>query len=1080
MSDHFSLISFRQMTRIILSQISNNTFFGIPEDLFYHSDSLELSSQSFGKFLKTPIGIAAGPHSQLCQNIVGAWLCGARYIELKTVQTLDELKISKPCIDMQEEGYNCEWSQELKVHESFDQYLNAWILIHLLNRKLWGRNGNDGCIFNMSVGYNLEGIQNDNIQWFFSKMQNCQEEKERKIKEIEDIYPEIRNIDIPDLISDNITLSTMHGCPPDEIEKIGHYLLREKKLHTLVKLNPTLLGANELREILNNKLAYSTPVPDIAFEHDLTYKDAINIINNLRITAQESGLYFGLKLTNTLESVNFKEALPTHETTMYMSGKALHPIAIQIAKKLRQDISDCPGISFSAGSDAFNIVEILACNLGPVTVCSDLLKPGGYGRLHQYINNIKEAIKLSPAADLNEFISSQKTEKLYEYADFVLKNTDYFKTGKTPDIKRKHKLDDFDCIAAPCVSSCPAHQAIPEYMEDASKGNFEDAMHTILKANALPGLTGYICDHACQTSCTRVNYDQALAIREMKRYISDSYPSKISMASGNLKTIAVIGAGPSGLACAFYLLKAGFMVDLYDENNNAGGMVHSVIPEFRIKKEVLLKDVKRIVDLGARIHTGKKITSHDFESLQKSHDAIYIATGAPNSNALNIPGSRNQNVWDPLKFLSDAKSGKVQIENKNIVVIGGGNTALDVARTAKRLCGSEGEVKIVYRRGLNEMPANLEEIIETLSEGVQLREMLSPREIVIENGLIQYLVCDTMEYHGLDDDGRNKVRVSEGKEILHKADIIIPSLGQNRSIDFVDIQQLQTIANSHITLIPKVYAGGDFINGGASIIQAAADGRNAAFEIIENLIHKKMSLNGFHTPEPDFTSLMIQRMSRKKTRLEGLHVVHGQENYHPPRIHSDDEAIAEASRCLLCNKLCNICVTVCPNFANYSYFTDTEEISLMKAVKLDEEIQILPDKTFKLSQKPQVLNIGDFCNECGNCTTFCPTSGAPYKDKPKFYLNPASFRNVEKGFLISRLSDRDIIIRREHGRITTLSLVSDKYLYETDEIFAIFSKDEFHLEEVQFRVPCVKEAYFETAARMKILLHGALPLFSKE
>ena len=1080
MTDHFSLIPLRRFTQILLNQIENGTFFGIPKELFYHSESNELSSIRFGQFLKTPVGVAAGPHSQLSQNIIGAWLCGARYIELKTIQTLDELNVSKPCIDMQEEGYNCEWSQELRIQESFDQYLNAWILIHLLNHKIWGRHGNDGTIFNMSVGYNLEGIQKENVQWFLSRMRNCGEEKAIKIKELASVYPEILNLNIPDCISDNITLSTMHGCPPDEIEKIGHYLLKEKKLHTIIKLNPTLLGVIELRYILNEKLGYQTPVPEIAFEHDLTYPDAINIINNLQKSATDAGVYFGLKLTNTLESKNFRDALPSNEENMYMSGKALHPISIQIAKKLRSDLLNCPGISFSAGADAFNISDIIACDLGPVTVCSDLLKPGGYGRLHQYITNLQQAINAGHSKNLDEYIGHQEKNRLNSYANSVLENPDYYRARKTPDIKRKQKLDDFDCIAAPCVNTRPAHQAIPEYMEDSSKGNFEDAMHTILKANALPGLTGYICDHACQTACTRMNYDEVLAIREVKRYVSDAYPVKIREAAGTSKSVAIIGAGPSGLSCAFYLLKAGIKVDIFEEREMAGGMVHSVIPEFRMRKEVLLKDVKRIVDLGARIQAGKKITKDGFSALLKSHDAVYIATGAPAAKSLNIEGSTHPDVIDPLQFLTDAKSGKINIENKTIVVIGGGNTAMDVARTAKLHCGTNGKVKLVYRRGLNDMPANLEEVIETLSEGIHLREMLSPKKIIVENGLIKSLLCETMTYSGLDSEGRNMVIPVSGKEVMLNADIIIPALGQNRTIDFVDIQQLQTISNSHITLIPKVYVGGDLKNGGATIIQAAADGRNAAFEIIENTIHQKMSLNGFHPAEPDYTALMIKRMQRQKSKLSGLTLVHGQESYQPPRINTDEDAIAEASRCLLCNKLCNICVSVCPNFANYSYFTDTKEISLMKAVRIDEEVQILPDKAFKLTQKPQVLNIGDFCNECGNCATFCPTAGAPYKDKPKFYLSPSSFRDVEKGYLISRLNDRGVIIRREHGRITTLSLIHDKYLYETDEIFASFNKTDFALQEVIFRVPCVKEAYFETAAHMKILLHGAISLYLKD
>jgi putative selenate reductase len=265
----------------------------------------------YNQLLETPIGVAAGPQTQLAQNIISAWLCGARYIELKTIQTLDELTISKPCIDMQDEGYNCEWSQELKIKESYEEYLKAWILIHLLKHKFnWDNSEGLGVIFNMSVGYNLEGILKDNVQWFFNKMSDCSYEKEQMIKSLSKFYPEIQKINIPNQISNNITLSTMHGCPPDEIEKIASYLICDKKLHTTVKLNPTLLGAKELRTILNEKLGFKTTVPDIAFEHDLKYPDAIKIIRNLQNDAQKTGVQFSIKLTNTLESVNHKNIFP--------------------------------------------------------------------------------------------------------------------------------------------------------------------------------------------------------------------------------------------------------------------------------------------------------------------------------------------------------------------------------------------------------------------------------------------------------------------------------------------------------------------------------------------------------------------------------------------------------------------------------------------------------------------------------------------------------------------------------------------------------------------------------------------------
>jgi len=217
MTDRFEIIPFKELAEIVLGQLTRKeTIFNIPKELFFQPMPFDpFRIRRFGKLLETPLGVAAGPHTQMAQNIVAAWLTGARYIELKTVQTLDELEVSKPCIDMQDEGYNCGGSQELKIHQSFEQYLNAWILIHILKHELGHDETEPGVIFNMSVGYDYEGIMKENVQWFFNKMQDASEELAQKINEIKEIYPAITDIKISPVLSDNITLSTMHGCPPD-------------------------------------------------------------------------------------------------------------------------------------------------------------------------------------------------------------------------------------------------------------------------------------------------------------------------------------------------------------------------------------------------------------------------------------------------------------------------------------------------------------------------------------------------------------------------------------------------------------------------------------------------------------------------------------------------------------------------------------------------------------------------------------------------------------------------------------------------------------------------------------------------
>ena len=479
MSKEFSRISIEHLCSWILKDYDESQqIFGIHKDLFFTPRESDLFTMNrFGQFLETPIGVAAGPHTQMAQNLIAAWLCGSRYLELKTVQTLDELNVSKPCIDIQDEGYNCEWSQELRLDDSFDEYLNAWIMIHLLRHKFgWKNTRGRGFLFNMSVGYNLEGILKSNVQTFLARMNDCSDVLKEKLAAIRKFYPLIDEVEIPAQLSDNITLSTMHGCPPDEIEKIAMYLVKERGYHTIIKMNPTLLGAGHLRHILNEQLGFETNVPDEAFGHDLKYPDGVQIIKNMRAAAAEKGVKFGLKLTNTLESVNHKTIFPPNEKMMYMSGRALHPISVNVAAKLQNEFDGMLDISFSAGADCFNLPQIIAAGIKPVTVCSDVLKPGGYGRQLQYLQDLDQAMRDERAANIDEFVlnfadcSCKKVHKaalisLRRYAGAVVNNPAYHKDSKTGEsVKTARKLTAYDCVQAPCIHTCPAGQDTPSYM----------------------------------------------------------------------------------------------------------------------------------------------------------------------------------------------------------------------------------------------------------------------------------------------------------------------------------------------------------------------------------------------------------------------------------------------------------------------------------------------------------------------------------------------------------------------------------------------------------------------------------------
>ncbi|MFP4025639.1 MAG: putative selenate reductase subunit YgfK [Thiohalospira sp.] len=1069
MSDKFYPISIKHLLQIILKEYDNSeSVLGIPEELFFNpTENNPFKTTQFNQLIDTPIGVAAGPHTQMAQNIVAAWLMGAHYIELKTIQTLDELDIAKPCIDMQDEGYNCEWSQELKIEESLNEYLNAWIIIHILNHK-FGWNKDVATIFNMSVGYNLEGILKDNVQWFFEKMNNCSYELEEKKNQVKSVYPEIDSIDIPSQISNNVTLSTMHGCPANEIEDIARYLLQEKNLHTYVKLNPTLIGAEELRKILNNQLNFKTRVPDIAFEHDLKYNDALKIIQSLQKIAKNKNLQFGLKLTNTLETKNFKSVFGSETDMMYMSGRALHPISINVAKKLQNDFNGKLQLSFSGGAHAFNISDILSSGFNTVTVSTDILKPGGYMRIKQYIDELK---KNGSVQNISQEIALNNLNK---YAAKVLESKFYQrKSIQDPNIKTERSLSYFDCIAAPCKDTCATHQDIPDYMYYTSTEQFDKAYEVILKTNPFPAITGMVCDHLCQNKCTRVNYDDSLLIREVKRFISEQDEVKLTPAKKNNIKVAVIGAGPSGLSCAYYLALAGFSVEVFDDHSKAGGMVQYAIPGFRLTDKAIEKDFKRVTDLGVKIHYNSKIDAVKFNQLKELNHYIFIGVGAQRSTPFQLEGIDSKGVLDSLHFLFQAKKGEETGIGKNVVIIGGGNTAMDAARTAYRLVGKDGKVTIVYRRTINEMPADQGEIKAVMEEGMEIIELAGPEKIINQNGRITALLCSKMELKGTDDSGRPKPVKIKGSEFEIFCDTIIPAIGQSLNIDFIDEKLLLSKPGNYQTQIENVFIGGDALRGGATAIKAIGDGRKIAEKIMNKAsvdFNINKPTNGKRFTKKD---LMLKRAKRQfAPEIKELDITDRKNFKLVSKTLNKETIVNEAGRCLYCDEICNICTTVCPNFANYSYETEPVSYYLQKVKQLENgAIEIENEGLFEVNQKYQILNIANFCNECGNCETFCPTNSAPYKEKPKFWLTKSSFDKADEGFYFEK--NKKVLYRKQNGRIISLAKHQNEYIYTTNEVIATLDKYNFSLLDIEFNAKQDIVIDFYTAAEMSILIKAA-------
>ncbi len=637
-TDHMYGMKAEDLLRWILRDLEKGSALGIVKDLFFAPGSDDpFRCERYGVTLESPFGAAAGPHTQMAQNLVAAWLTGARYMELKTVQVLDRITVTKPCIDMADEGYNCEWSQELNLDQSYGEYLKAWVLIHVLHDRLFGP-GRPGVIFNMSAGYSMEGILSPTVQRFLDRMSDASSDVAELKKSLAAVYPRAAELDIPGRISDNLTISCMHGCPPREVESIALYFVEQRGLNTTLKMNPTLLGAEAVRGILNTALGYAVEVPDIAFEHDIPYAEARRIVTNCLAAAAKRGVRFSVKLTNTLETLNTNHNLPANEKMLYLSGRALHPISISLAAKLQKDFNGELDISFCAGVDALNAADMVACGLSPVTVCSDLLKPGGYGRFAQYVSGLRTAMREAGAGSIEAFITARAG--LSNPADLkaaMIKNLEscaeaarapgsrYAKAASgNPDVKSARPLSALDCFAAPCMEACPAGQHIPAYLERTAAGDMDGALKVILGTNPFPHVLGKMCNQACRKKCMRSHYDEPLRIREIKQCAAECGNAAPVPAPANGLGVAVVGAGPAGLSCAYFLTLAGCAVEVFEAEDKAGGRILRRMPREAERTE---RDLRSILDLGVQLKLERRIDAAELAKLSAGRDAVYLAVG---------------------------------------------------------------------------------------------------------------------------------------------------------------------------------------------------------------------------------------------------------------------------------------------------------------------------------------------------------------------------------------------------------------------------------------------------------------------
>lgn len=948
MSDIMTCMPFSQLMNWVLKEHdTKGTVFGVHRP--YKAEPSKALT-IFERKLETPIGPAAGPNSQLAQNIVASYYAGSRFFELKTVQIMDGAElaacVNKPCIKADDECYNCEWSTELYVPQAQEEYIKSWFLLSVMAKE-FELGAMDGFQFNISVGYDLAGIKSPKIDLFIESMKNAENTdtwKECKAYLLEhvDEFKHVTKEDIESItpqICNSATISTLHGCPPQEIESIANYLLTEKNMHTFIKCNPTLLGYEFARETMD-KMGYDyVAFGRFHFDDDLQYKDAVPMLTRLMKLAEEKALEFGVKITNTFPVDVKQNELPSEE--MYMSGKSLYPLSISLAAKLSREFDGKLRIAYSGGADAFNIDKIVGTGVWPVTVATTILKPGGYQRLEQMAEILDKA---GTAAFTGIDVAA-----LTKVAEDAITDEHHVKSAKLP-ISRKtdQPVPLIDCYTAPCEDACPIHQDISTYMQLAGEGKYEEAFKVILDKNALPFITGTICAHGCMSHCTRNFYDSPVQIRDTKLECAehgfDAVIASVKAAGSSNKKVAVVGGGPSGMAAAYYLAKGGANVTLFEKENRLGGVVSVIIPDFRIDDSVIAKDAKLLEQLGVdiRLHT----EAPSVEALKADgFEAIVLAVGASKRSQLVLEEKQAVNALDFLEQFNETK-GEMQL-GKNVVVIGGGNTAMDTARAAKRCSGVE-NVYLVYRRTKRYMPADEEELLLAIEDGVEFKELLAPISIG-ETGL----TCRKTVLGEPDESGRAGVVETE-EEVQIPADTVIAAVGEKVPTEYYASQGLNVDDRGRAKVGPTlessvsgVYVVGDGLYGPSIVVKGMGNAKTAAEAILEESVSKDC-----------YEAASKDAIYAKKGIL------------------AESGECKEADRCLSCSTVCENCVDVCPNRANIS-------------IRVPGMV------------KEQVIHVDYMCNECGNCKSFCPYVSAPYLDKFTLFANEADMENSKnEGFTV--------------------------------------------------------------------------------
>ncbi len=503
---------------------------------------------------------------------------------------------------------------------------------------------------------------------------------------------------------------------------------------------------------------------------------------------------------------------------------------------------------------------------------------------------------------------------------------------------------------SPCSGECPAGIKAHGYVALAREGRYEEAFQLVLEATPLVGTLGRACYAPCEDQCTRADLEGSVPIRAIKRFLADRHYAEsdtpgVSLAQANGRSVAVVGSGPAGLTAAWQLALRGYAVTIFEADDEPGGFLRYALPAFRLPGEVVERDIQNVRDVGVTILTGARV-SDPVALTTRGFDGVIVATGTPLATPLEVPGTDAEGVWSGLDFLRDVRLGRApSLQDQRVVVVGGGNVAMDAARSAARLGASS--VSIVYRRGRDEMPAHEDEIAGAVADGASLRLLLGPAEVVTDSaGRVSALRCDVMRLGEADASGRRRPEPVPGRSELVEADVLIAAIGMAPDVGalahVLDTThgRLGADPTTLQTSVPNVFAAGDVVVGASDITRAAGAGRRAAINLDRFLNGEALgpidALDGrLDTIAHDSVIRRQARYSEHAAVERGLNAGELASFEEIERTLSEDEVLAGASSCLDCGVCseCGSCARACPADAiDFTMRDRTEEVRVGSVV----------------------------------------------------------------------------------------------------------------------------------------------------